>query len=340
MDKKILSKEKENNNKLLFGLTIPQGWRGGDLPLEEENDPIKQYEFSKSIAITADNLGFNMLYTYDHFIPHYKDDIEKNIFECFTLLSAIATITTKIKIGQIVLCNSYRNPALLSKMISTLDVISKGRTELGIGAGWYEDEYIAYGYNFPSNTTRIKQLDESLCIIKSMWTEKRTYFDGRYYKINNAICNPKPIQKPRPIIMIGGKGEKYLLKVVAKHADRYNLFFGSPDEMKRKISILKQYCNSIGRDHNEIQYSVVLPCIIEESEEEIDQILTKYKRNDQTKEQLIQYLVDGITIGTPEKIIKGLDEYIDIGVNHFIIHFKELNDITLKLFYSKVISKI
>ncbi|HEX2406595.1 MAG TPA: LLM class flavin-dependent oxidoreductase, partial [Nitrososphaeraceae archaeon] len=100
-----------------------------------------------------------------------------------------------------------------------------------------EDEYIAYGYNFPSNTTRIKQLDESLSIIKSMWTEKITSFDGRYYKLKNAICNPKPIQKPRPIIMVGGSGGKYFLKVVAKHADRYNLFFGSPDEMKRKISI-------------------------------------------------------------------------------------------------------
>ena len=340
MDKKRLSKEKENDSKLLFGLTIPQGWRGGDLPLEEENDPIKQYEFSKSIAITADDLGFDMLYTYDHLIPHYKDDIEKNILECFTLLSAIAAITTKIKIGQIVTCNSYRNPALLSKMISTLDVISKGRTELGIGAGWYEDEYIAYGYNFPSNAIRIKQLDESLCIIKSMLTEKRTSFEGKYYKLKNAICNPKPIQKPHPIIMVGGSGEKYLLKVVAKHADRYNLFFGSPDEMKRKISILKEYCNSIGRDHDEIQYSVVLPCIVEETEKEIDQILSKYKRNDKTKEQLVQYLVDGIAIGTPEKIIKGLNEYVDIGVNHFIMHFKGLDNITLKLFHSKIISKI
>ena len=110
--------------------------------------------------------------------------------------------------------------------------------------------------------------------------------------------------------------------------------------MKRKISILKEYCNSIGRDHDEIQYSVVLPCIVEETEKEIDQILSKYKRNDKTKEQLVQYLVDGIAIGTPEKIIKGLNEYVDIGVNHFIMHFKGLNNITLKLFHSKIISKI
>ena len=134
-----------------FGLTIPQGWRGGDLPLEQENNPVKQYEFSKYIAIAADDLGFDSLYAYDHFIPHYKDDIEKNIFECFTLLSAIAAITDNIKIGQLVVCNSYRNPALLAKMLSTLDVISNGRAELGIGAGWFEHEYVAYGYDFPSN---------------------------------------------------------------------------------------------------------------------------------------------------------------------------------------------
>jgi F420-dependent oxidoreductase-like protein len=338
MDEKIFS-DKKDNSKFLFGLTMPQGWRGGDLPLEAENDPIKQYEFSKSIAIEAENLGFDMLYTYDHLIPHYKDDIEKNILECFTLLSATAAITKKIKIGQIVTCNSYRNPALLAKMTSTLDIISKGRTELGIGAGWYEDEYIAYGYNFLSNIARIKQLDESLCIIKSMWTEKRTTFEGRYYQVKNVICNPKPIQKPHPTIMVGGSGEKYLLKVVAKHADRYNLFFGSSKEMKKKISILMEYCNSIGRHHNEIQYSVVLPCIIGESEEIMDKILMQYK-NDKTKEQLIQYLVGGIAIGTPEKIIKGLSEYVDIGVNHFIMHFKGLNNNTLKLFHSKIISKI
>jgi len=137
-------------DNIKFGLAIPQGWRGGDLPLEKENNPICQYEFSKSIAIAADNLNFDSIYAYDHLIPHSKDDIEKNIFECFTLLSSLAAITKKVKIGQIVVCNSYRNPSLLAKMLSTLDIISNGRVELGIGAGWYEQEYVAYGYNFPS----------------------------------------------------------------------------------------------------------------------------------------------------------------------------------------------
>jgi alkanesulfonate monooxygenase SsuD/methylene tetrahydromethanopterin reductase-like flavin-dependent oxidoreductase (luciferase family) len=139
-------------NKVQFGLAIPQGWRGGDLPLQQENNPVKQYEFSKSISIAADNIGFDSIYAYDHLIPFSGHDLNKNIFECLTLLSSLTTITKRIKIGQIVICNSYRNPSLLAKIISTLDVISNGRAELGIGAGWYGREYEAYGYDFPSPT--------------------------------------------------------------------------------------------------------------------------------------------------------------------------------------------
>ena len=319
---------------------IPQGWRGGDLTLEEQNNPIKQFEISKLVARTADSLGFDSIYAYDHLIPFSINDIEKNIFECFTILSAIAAITSRIKIAQIVTCNSYRNPALLANMISTLDVISKGRIELGIGAGWYDKEYTAYGYEFSSDMVRINQLDESLIIIRDMWTKKRTSFEGHYYKVKDAICNPKPIQKPHPTIMIGGSGERYLLKVVAKHADRYNLFFGTPDILKKKSTILKEHCNNIGRDHKGIQYSVVLPCIISQSEDNINEILSKYKGKDETIIQYLDKLAGGILIGTPEKIIKGLSEYIDLGVSHFIIHFRELNNSTLKFFKSKITNKI
>ena len=331
---------KEKNNKIQFGLTIPQGWRGGDLPLEQENNPVKQFAFSKEIAITADNLGFDSIYAYDHLIPFFKDDTEKNIFECFTLLSAAATITNKIKIGQIVTCNSYRNPALLAKMLSTLDVISNGRIELGIGAGWYEKEYVACGYDFSTHITRIRQLDESISIIKELWTRRSASFSGRYYMLKDAICNPKPIQKPHPIIMVGGSGEKYLLKVVAKHADRYNNFFGSPDQLKKKIAVLKEHCNTFRRDYKQIQHSVALPCIITESEVDVNQILARYKRNDKTTKQYLNYLVGGITVGIPEKIIKGLNEYVELGITHFIIHFIGLNNSVLKLFRSKVVNKL
>jgi F420-dependent oxidoreductase-like protein len=333
-------------NKVQFGLTIPQGWGGGDLPLQQENDPVKQYEFSKFISITADNIGFDSIYAYDHLIPYYKNDVNKNIFECLTLLSSLTAITKRIKIGQIVTCNSYRNPALLAKITSTLDVISHGRSELGIGAGWYGREYASYGYDFPPHVTRIDQLDEALTIVKAMWSNERSpSFEGEYYRIKDAICYPKPIQKPHPIIMVGGSGEKYLLKVAAKHADRYNLFFGSPDDMKRKISVLKEYCKSLesSRDvghHKDIQYSVVLPCIIRDSEEEVYRIIKQYKRNDKTVDQYIKDLVSGIAIGVPERIVKGINEYLELGVTHFIFQFIGLDEQTLKLFHSKVIRKV
>ena len=323
---------------LQFGLSIPQGWREGDLPIEHENSPTQQFEFSKTITTLADTLSFDSVYTYDHLVPHYGDDIEKNIFECYTLITTAAAITKRIKIGQIVMCNSYRHPSLLAKMLSTLDIISNGRLELGIGAGWYNQEYAAYGYDFPSHLERIKQLDESLNIVKALWTETYADFQGQYYTIKNAICNPKPIQKPYPTIMIGGSGEKYLLKVVAKHADRYNLFFGSPKEMKRKISLLKEYRKSVNRTNkNDIQYSVVLPCIIRESAEEVKQILTKYKRKDKTVEQYLEYLANGITIGNPDEILKGIYEYVEVGVTHFVMHFIGLDEGSLRLFDSKII---
>jgi F420-dependent oxidoreductase-like protein len=338
--------KQNTQSKIEFGLAIPQGWRGGDLPLQQENNPIKQYEFSKSISVVADNIGFDSIYAYDHLIPFSRHDLNKNIFECLTLLSSLTTITKRIKIGQIVACNSYRNPSLLAKIISTLDVISNGRAELGIGAGWYGREYEAYGYDFPSPAIRISQLDEALTIIKAMWSNERSAsFEGKYYKIKDAICNPKPIQRPHPIIMVGGSGEKYLLKVAAKHADRYNLFFGTPSEMKRKMSILKEYCKSLESNtgmnhHKDIQYSVVLPCIVRDSEEEVNQIITQYKRNDKTVEQYLKDLVGGVTIGVPERILKGINEYLDIGVTHFIFQLIGLDEKVLKLFYSKVIRKV
>jgi alkanesulfonate monooxygenase SsuD/methylene tetrahydromethanopterin reductase-like flavin-dependent oxidoreductase (luciferase family) len=173
-----------------------------------------------------------------------------------------------------------------------------------------------------------------------MWTKKSASFEGNYYTIKEAICNPKPIQKPHPTIMVGGSGEKYLLKVVAKHANRYNIFFGTPQEMKRKITIVKDYCNKIGRDHKEIQYSVVLPCIITESGEDIKQVAARYKRRDKTVDQYLDFVAGGITIGTPERIINGLNQYIELGVSHFIIQFKDLNNSILKLFRTQIINKI
>ncbi len=157
-------------SKIKFGIVIPQGWRN-DLPPKSVTE---QFKYSRDIVIAAEKNGFDSAYAYDHFIPHYRYPTKGNFFECYTLLSALSTFTKRIKIGQIVTCNSYRNPALLAKITSTLDVISHGRSELGIGAGWYGREYASYGYDFPSHVTRIDQLDEALTIDKAMWSNERS----------------------------------------------------------------------------------------------------------------------------------------------------------------------
>lgn len=314
-------------SKIKFGLVIPQGWRN-DLPLLSA---AEQFNYSRDIVIAAERNGFDSAYAYDHFIPHYRYPSQGNFFECFTLLSAVSSFTKKLKLGQIVTCNSYRNPALLAKMLSTLDVITKGRIELGIGAGWYEEEYNAYGYPYFSDVVRILQLEESIQIIKKLWTKEMANFRGKYYSINNAICFPKPIQKPHPTIMVGGSGEKYLLKVAAKHADRYNLYFGTPEQMNRKINILKDY----NTQNRKIEYSIVLPCMIVREDKDLKKIIKKIKKEKMSIEQFKKSVAGGLTVGTIDDIINGISKYVNIGVSHFIFHFLILDQSALKKF-SKV----
>jgi F420-dependent oxidoreductase-like protein len=334
-------------SSLKFGFIIPQGW-SYDFSLlnknKQENDDedgaVNQYKYSKYIAEVIDKYhSIDSIYTYDHFLPYYAPDNKRNFFECFALLSAIAAITNRVKVGQLVTCNSYRNPALLAKMLSTLDVISNGRAELGIGAGWHKEEYIQYGYDFPPALTRIEQLDESISVIKSMWMQERANFSGRYYSVKDAICNPKPIQKPHPVIMIGGEGEKYLLKVVAKHADRYNHPCGSAQVLKRKISIIKEHCTSIGRDHKDIEFSILASCLVRETEEELKEVIRLRKKQLHGIQQ-IKAAESTSLVGTPEKVRAVMNEYIDLGLTHFVLDLIGLDEDTIKMVDSKIIRKL
>lgn len=322
---------------LQFGFTIPQIWVS-DLPTETE--PVKQYQFAKRICKIADTLGYHSAYAYDHFIPNLTEDASRNYFECYMLLSAIAANTSKLRVGQSVTCNSFRNPALLAKMLSTFDVITNGRVELGIGAGWYDQEYRQYGYTYPSDITRIRQLDESLNIIKALWTENVATFAGQYFSIKNCICNPKPVQKPYPTIMVGGKGERYLLKIAAKHANRYNYSFGLPEDLKKKISALKEHCIAVSRDHREIELSVLVWCLIKDTDEEVIAEISRRKNKEMSIAQFVHNIGGNHTIGTPEHILQGLCKYVDLGIRHFILHFIGLDEDTIRLFDSKVIRKL
>ena len=334
-------------SSLKFGIIIPQGW-SYDFSLlnknrqenDDEDSAVNQYKYSKDTAEIIDKYSsIDSIYTYDHFLPYYAPDNERNFFECFTLLSAIAAITNRVKVGQLVTCNSYRNPALLAKMLSTLDVISNGRVELGIGAGWHKEEYIQYGYDFPPALTRIEQLDESISVIKSMWMQERANFSGRFYSVKDAICNPKPIQKPHPVIMIGGEGEKYLLKVVAKHADRYNHPCGSVQVLKRKISIIKEHCTSIGRNYKDIELSILASCLVRETGDELKEAIRLRKKQLHGIQQ-VKAAESTSLVGTPEKVRAVMNEYIDLGLTHFVLDLVGLDEDTIKMVDSKIIKKL
>lgn len=326
--------------KIKFGVVLPQGWLD-DLP---NTNAHKQFGVARDVALKAERLNFNSVWAYDHFFPHYiyKPLETKPMFECWTLLSAIAGITKKIRIGQVVTCNSYRNPSMLAKMGATLDAISNGRLEFGIGAGWYEEEYLTYGYEYPKDSVRIEQLDESLQIIRAMWTNMKTTFSGKHYRIKDAICNPLPLQKPHPPIMVGGSGEKLLMRVVAKYADRYNHPFGTPEELKRKIAALKEHCRAIGRDDREIERSVLIRVIVGNDERQVIRAVGRVKQKDETVEQYMERTNGKAAIGTPDKVKDDLHEYIDLGITHFILHFIGLDSQLkmLQLFASKVMKKI
>ena len=315
------------------GLTLPQGW------LDEfpDNNAHNQFLFSKSVALKAEHLGYDAGYVYDHFIPYYGNKHTLPFFEAYTLLSAIAATTTKLRVGQVVTCNSYRSPSLLAKMSSTLDAISNGRLEFGIGAGWFEYEYKSYGYHFDSPSTRIEQLDESINIIKKMWQKEKSSFKGKHYSIKNAICNPKPIQKPYPPIMVGGAGRK-LITVAAKHATRYNHPFGTPEILQSKIEMLKIQCKKIKRNFDEIENSVLLRVLVGKDKDDIKQIVIQLKKKNESISEFIMRSKDSIALGTPDEVTEHLQKYVNIGINYFIVNFIGLSNSLemLSLFSKKV----
>jgi F420-dependent oxidoreductase-like protein len=317
--------------KIKFGFIVPQGWK---LDLPKDLSPDDQFGLIKKMSKQAETLNYDSIWLYDHF--HTVPRVELvSMFECWTTLSALAMETEKIGLGQIVTCNSYRNPALLAKMASVLDVISGGRLLFGIGAGWYEHEYLGYGFEFPKPSIRIGMLDEAVQIIKKMWTEEKVDFRGKYYNMKNAINYPKPLQKPHPPILIGGGGEKLTLRIVAKYAGIYNWWsHGTVEDFKIKLDVLKRHCEEIGRDYKEIEKSYSTDVIIGESEKEV-QSLTRELIEDRwiSKEELKFKLV-----GTPEQCIEQLEKLVELGTTYFILYFaRALETRSYELFAKEVI---
>ena len=203
----------------------------------------------------ADEFGFDHCWAFDHFAPVFSD-LQGDVFEGWSMLAAMAALTTRTRIGLMVTGNTYRHPGVLAKMAVTVDHLSGGRLEFGLGAAWAEDEHTMFGLEFGSVSERIARMKEALLILRSLWTDEQTTFEGRYYQLQNAVSNPKPIQKPFPPIWVGGGGERKTLRVVAELADVWNLVGGAPDDAARKSEILNQHCADAGRDPADIRRSM------------------------------------------------------------------------------------
>ena len=297
-----------SNHKLTFGVFMPQGWK-----MELVNIPTASEKWNAAVRIAqrAEELGFDSIWVYDHF-HNVPRPAHEAVFECWTVMAAISQLTSKIRLGQMVGCNLYRPPALLAKITSTLDVISGGRVDWGIGAGWYENECRGYGYPFPVPKERIAMLRESVEIVKSMWSQEETTYDGKYYQLVRANCDPKPLQSPRPPIWIGGGGEQLTLRVVAQHADHSN-FGGSADEFARKIEILKGHCAAVGRDSDEIGKTTSGEILIRDTEKELREFQIASGRGDNFEAWQASNFV-----GTPEQVADRVQQFIEIGSTGFI----------------------
>ena len=299
-------------HRLRFGLFVPQGWI---LDLVDIEDPIEQFETMSRVATTAERLGFDSIWLFDHFHTYHRPVLETT-FECWTSTAALARDTSRIRIGQMVTCNGYRNPALLAKMASTVDVLSHGRLDFGIGAGWYQQEFDAYGYTFPPVPERLRMLDESLQVIRAMWTEPYASFSGEHYRIAGAINEPKGVQQPHPPIWVGGSGERVTLRLAARYGDATN-FGGHLDDLdwyRHKFEVIRGHCDAIGRDPNElIRSSDVETTLVRPGED--PELLTRRYRRDQS---LADYRTHAI-VGGPQEIIDTYGRLIDAGVNYIVV---------------------
>lgn len=275
----------------------------------------------KNAVKETEDMGFESAWIYDHFYPMSKATSD-NMFEAWTLLPFLAAATEKIRLGVLVTCNSYRHPSILAKIASTVDIISKGRLEFGIGAGWFEEEYDAYGIPFPNANIRLDQMDEAIVLIKKIWMDEKINFRGKYYIANDLISFPKPVQKPHPPIMIGGKGD-ILLKIAAQHADNVNLVNCTPEEYGKRLEVLKNYCEKNGRDYNSIIKSWHGQIIFTEKEKAKKMIL-KFKENSRIKsvqEISLEELMNRMIVGTPEECVDRIQDYNNFGAEYIIPHF-------------------
>jgi F420-dependent oxidoreductase-like protein len=305
-----------------FGAFVPQGWR-----LDLSSIPTdRHWPAMLGVARDIERSGFTSLWVYDHFhtVPEPTQEVT---YEAWSLMAALAAATDTVRLGQMCTCNTYRPPSYLAKMAASIDVISAGRLEMGIGAGWYEHEHDGYGYEFRSPGGRLGMLREGVEIMKAMWTEEVVDYEGKFYNLQGAICQPKPVQQPHIPFWIAGGGEKVTLGIAARHAQYTNFGGDDLENFKKKSEILKDHCEDAGTDFDAITRSANFNVLCAETEARVQEKkdwlfdhLKKYVSEEKAKRSA--GLFDGPS-GTPEQIVSWLKDYEAAGLGYAIIQLAE-----------------
>jgi F420-dependent oxidoreductase-like protein len=277
--------------------------------------PVTAYEGLVEIARLADDAGYETLFAPDHLttIPPSHE----TLFEAWSLITGLARETSRIKLGHLVTANSYRNPALAAKIASTVDVISHGRLVFGIGAGWWEPDYQQYGYEFGTATERLRKLDEAAQIILSLWTQKETTFDGKYYRVHGAVNEPKGVQQPHIPLMIAGGGEKLTLRLVAQYGDACNIM-DSPEVAAHKFAVLEKHCTDVVRDYDAINRTVTTLARIADTDQNARDLIPPNLAFAYPGEVASYGL-----IGTAETLEKRIAAFAAAGVQELIVNFAD-----------------
>ncbi|BCO98099.1 MULTISPECIES: LLM class F420-dependent oxidoreductase [Mycobacterium] len=307
-----------------FGLFIPQGWRMDLVGIE----PDKHWAVMRDLADHADRGRWDSLWVYDHFhtVPVPTGEATH---EAWSLMSAYAATTSRIKLGQMCTAMSYRNPVYLAKVAATADIISGGRIQMGIGGGWYEHEWRAYGYGFPSAGVRLGRLDEGVQIMRDAWRDGKVSFDGKHYQVDGAIVAPKPLQDNGIPLWIAGGGEKVTLRIAARYA-QYTNFTPEPAAFAHKSQVLAGHCREVGTDFDAIVRSVNVNAVVGPSEADVKDRLQRVRGRmaDYVGEAAADAMIAGTSgpdsaTGTPEQVVERLTKLRDLGCDYAICYFPE-----------------
>lgn len=310
-----------------FAVNIPTSVGSGEATTLPFSDEIS-WEDQRQFGTALESLGFDGLAVPDHIMTGNGATME-----CLTVLTALARETEDVYLYPKTVNNHLRHGPFLAKIAATIDLVSDGRLKLGMGGGWKKDEAVAYGYEWASAPERLREMEETVQIMKQLWTNDEVSYDGDYYNLDAAICRPHPVQTPHPPIMIGGPGEEFTLRIAAQHADTWNCW-GSVPFYDHKLDVLERHCETYDRDYDDIQKSWFGRCVIRETDEEVEELLNQVPR---FREENLDDDIDHL-VGTPDEVVDHIEEYADLGVEEVVVEFIDFPETTgAELFADQVI---